>query len=375
MSRDRILSFSSMAIAPGAFSGTTRFEVRRLLGEGGFGVVYEAFDRERATPVALKVLRRAEGTSLYRFKREFRALADVSHPNLVALDELFTDGPHWFFTMELIHGETFVSYVRRSLLAADDATAGPPGQVDDRRLRLVLPQLVDALTTLHRRGIVHRDIKPSNVLVTPEGRVVVLDFGLVSESSSAGADEVTSDRSADGLIILGTPAYMAPEQGAPGCTTAAADWYSVGVVLYDSLTGQLPFHGGLWDQLNAKNSGKPRAPREIAPDVAIDLSDICMGLLEPDPDTRLGSEALVQTFGTRSVAKDEAAGAPAATARLIGREKHLESLDSAFETAARGETVVALVSGASGMGKTALLREFLDQQHRWEPSLLSFTSR
>ena len=93
-----------------AFTGTDRFELIRLLGEGGFGIVYEAFDRKRSARVALKLLREPEGASLYRFKREFRALADISHPNLVVLDELLTDGWHWFFTMELVRGVPVVAY-------------------------------------------------------------------------------------------------------------------------------------------------------------------------------------------------------------------------------------------------------------------------
>ena len=149
------------------FTGTARFELIRPLGEGGFGVVYEAFDRQRSARVALKVLREGEGASLYRFKREFRALADVSHPNLVALDELLTEGGHWFFTMELVHGVPVVTYVR------------PRSGLSEARLRESLAQLTDALTAIHRLGIVHRDIKPSNILVTAKGRVVVLDFGLV----------------------------------------------------------------------------------------------------------------------------------------------------------------------------------------------------
>src|SRR5262245_54090346 len=194
---------------PEAFAGTDRFEVIRRLGEGGFGTVYEAFDRKRSARVALKLLRQAEARALYLFKREFRALADISHPNLVALDELLTDGWHWFFTMELVRGISLVAYAAAH---ADSEAATPaPGPLvrfDESRLRVALSQLVDALHTIHRAGIVHCDIKPSNVLVTPEGRLVLLDFGLVSELSAAMA----SDDTISSLVVVGTPAYMAPEQ-------------------------------------------------------------------------------------------------------------------------------------------------------------------
>src|SRR5580765_8373272 len=115
------------------FTGTERFELIRPLGEGGFGVVYEAFDRHRSARVALKLLRDGEGTALYRFKREFRALADVSHPNLVALDELLSDGSYWFFTMELVRGVPVVAYVRPTdaFDGLGELSAGRPGKLSE----------------------------------------------------------------------------------------------------------------------------------------------------------------------------------------------------------------------------------------------------
>src|SRR5436190_1310812 len=237
------------------FSGTERFQLVQRLGEGGFGIVYEALDRKRSASVALKLLRHGEGTALYRFKREFRALADVSHPNLVALDELLTDGHHWFFTMELVRGLPIVAYSRHfeTPRATGGADARSRGELDESRIRSTFHQLADALSVIHRRGIVHRDIKPSNVLVTADDRVVVLDFGLVSERPiTESSDEGTRFWSGDGMVVLGTPAYMAPEQATPQHATPAADWYSVGVMLYEALTGRLPFIGSHVDVIEAK---------------------------------------------------------------------------------------------------------------------------
>src|SRR5581483_8818269 len=141
------------------WQGTERFHVRRFLGAGSMGSVYEAFDRERGQAVALKRLLHFSGTARYHFKQEFRGLVDLVHPNLVRLHELVaTDPRDIFFAMELVHGQPLLDYVR------------PEGSLHPARLRAALRQLVDGLEALHGAGKLHRDVKPSNVLVTSEGR-------------------------------------------------------------------------------------------------------------------------------------------------------------------------------------------------------------
>jgi serine/threonine protein kinase len=188
------------------FRGTARFTVRRRLGVGGMGVVYEVDDTVRHEVVALKTLRHATAADVYRLKREFRSLADVVHPNLVCLYELFADDHSCFFTMELVPGCNFVDYVR--------------GEGDrwrsDERLVSAFAQLVDGVSALHRLGKLHRDIKPSNVLVTPEARVVILDFGLITELAPHAFHDRGPRRHAD---------YMAPRPDRAG-PTEAADWYA-----------------------------------------------------------------------------------------------------------------------------------------------------
>jgi len=255
------------------FIGTERFILRRPLGAGSMGVVYEAHDREMDKTVALKALTRAEAAHIYRFKREFRTLADVSHPNLVSLYELMSAGPHWFFTMELIRGGTFIQYVRpeinnepstsmsdtlvrsRSMRVLnsdseaeteefdiselaltlgemsaldDNSLDSLAGRFDESRLRLALRQLAEGVNRLHEIGKIHRDIKPSNFLVTDEDRDVILDFGLVEDI----------EPELQQTLLAGTPDYMSPEQGAQMGISKASDWYSVGVMLYKALTGR-----------------------------------------------------------------------------------------------------------------------------------------
>src|SRR4029453_5383517 len=149
------------------FSGTDRFTVLRRLGAGGMGVVYEVQDNARGEGVALKTLRNATPGGVYRLKHEFRSLAGVVHPNVVCLYELIVEDAWCFFTMELVKGVNFVGYVRGSSRTS----------LEIDHLASAFRQLVDGVTALHRLGKLHRDIKPSNILVTPEGRVVILDFG------------------------------------------------------------------------------------------------------------------------------------------------------------------------------------------------------
>ena len=329
-----------------AFRGTTRFRLVRFLGRGGMGVVYEAFDEVNAVPVALKLLPVVSPDMLLRFKREFRAVADVRHPNLVRLGELVSEGSQWFFSMELVQGTDLMSYVRgiepaartslAPVLASDaptpivmpgealrryDPSSGlpvgspPGGNYREERLRPVLAQLARALAALHAAGAVHRDVKPSNVLVTAEGRAVLLDFGLVSAASI----ETTQSGA-------GTPEYMAPEQVAMQPVSGAADWYAFGVILFELLSGRLPFEGLPHEILYRKQHG--RAPRVAAlvPGVPANLAALCDRLLEADPELRAsGADVL-------------AALAPAPVGRAIdpppprGRRPSASSAASASST-------------------------------------------
>lgn len=209
-----------MASSSADFQGTDRFQVNDHLGSGTSGEVYCVYDTRLRSYVALKTLQRADPATIYRFKNEFRALADVTHPNLAQLYELQADGDRWFFTMELIDGYDFLEYCRGEPqdLQADEVPPSMPPDVD--RVREAAHQLALGLTALHRAGKLHCDIKPTNIRVTHDGRVVLLDFGLVQELFP-GLGELTIDAE-----LTGTPAYMSPEQAAGQRLNEATDWYS-----------------------------------------------------------------------------------------------------------------------------------------------------
>ena len=276
------------------FKGNDRFAVTRRIGQGAMGVVYEVHDHLRQMPVALKTVRSGDPNALYRFKREFRSLSNITHRNLATLYELFADATPWFFTMELVNGVTFLEYVR------------PSGSAAYQRLSAALTELVTGLSALHSCKKLHRDVKPSNVLVQADGRVVVLDFGLVMDLD-AGSLGTFTERD-----WFGTLAYMAPEQVTGDVLTAAADWYGVGGLLFQALTGNLPFTGDPQAILGAKLAGDGPSPRELNPETPEALDRLCTLLLRRDPEERPSGQQIVDLLAPRLSrhASDGAAGPP-----------------------------------------------------------------
>jgi serine/threonine protein kinase/tetratricopeptide (TPR) repeat protein len=340
------------------FQGTERFVVRRRIGSGGMGAVYEAYDRERNETVALKTLRWRDPTAIYRLKKEFRSLSDVAHPNLVSLYELVAEGDDWFYTMELVDGVDFLTYVRPvsaharpPALDAGTRPASPPPDVE--RLRQTVRQLAGGVAALHRAGILHRDLKPSNVLVTPAGRVVILDFGLAAVVGS-GPSVRTAEEG-----LWGTVAYMAPEQSA-GEYGPASDWYTVGVMLHEALTGQLPFDGTTPEILVAKAQREAPPAREVVAGLPRDLADLSHALLARRVGRRPGDEQVLRRLGALEweAAPAAVAGPPGHPTVLIGRDDELARLEDAFAAACAGSGVALYVYGPSGIGKSALVRCF-----------------
>jgi hypothetical protein len=317
-----------------------RFQIIRPLGRGGMGVVYEALDRNRGARIALKTLQRASGDGLLRFKNEFRAVQDVQHPNLVTLGELIEDRGQWWLTMELVDGVEFLTYVR------------PGGILDELRLRATLVQLASALQALHARGLVHRDVKPHNVLVTFTGRVVLLDFGLVVH-----VDQSESN-------VVGTAAYMAPEQGMAQEVGPAADWYAMGALLYIALTGTPPFVGSLWQVLMAKQQVLPRPPREFA-SVPEDLDALCMDLLAVEPAARPDAATVLARLEPSVIRTTQAA---AVLPLFVGRTHELDVLAEAFVKTRAGKDAIVLIWGESGIGKSTLVRRFTDDLRQRDPA-------
>jgi len=336
------------------------YELLRLLGHGSYCAVYEARDRKSGERVALKQLRRVGPVSLAHFKREFRAVQGLHHPNLVELRELFEHEGHCFIAMELVEGSDLLSYVR----------LGPTGHgFHERKLREAFAQLAQALIALHAAGVVHRDVKPRNVLVTPRGRVVLLDFGL-AHAADSGLDPRSPG--------LGSAAYMAPEQVEGRELGPSADLYALGVCLYEALTGTTPFAD---DEPHAlmqrKQRERPRSPAELQRGVPAELAGLCLRLLEPDASLRSSAEQVIESLRSSAAAAAAEPPAPAAHSGggFAGRDAELAALEQALQRTAAGQPSLVLVSGESGIGKSALVSEFLQRVRRGTPNALILRSR
>lgn len=367
-----------------------RFTIVRQLGAGGMGTVYDALDRRVGRRCALKVLKHFSGQSLYRFKREFRSLAEIRHRNLIRLGELHGEGTDWFFTMELIEGIDWLSYVRGrvaapSVSADDDTVEGSlaaradlapvrearVGTYVEHRLRATLPQIAVALRVLHEHGKIHRDLKPSNVLVTETGRVVLLDFGLVVD-----ADQEASLRRTE-MHVVGTASYMSPEQASAKPTTEATDWYALGVMLFEALTGELPFSGNPYVMLTEKVSKAPPRPSELCASVPADLDELCHALLRTRPEERPSGAALLAELAVEpsSLTLDSGAFAIDDPPPFLGRTSELETLRSAFRTTEHAQGAAVLVVGEPGIGKSALVERFADELVESRPDVVVLRGR
>src|SRR5262245_31091588 len=224
-----------MTIPVGTLLGP--YEILALIGSGGMGEVYRARDPRLNRTIAIKILPEplaADTERKARFEREAQSLAALSHPNIVTIHSVEQADGRLFLTMECVEGKPLSDLI------------APGGMPLDRLLGLAIP-LADAVSAAHQKGITHRDLKPANVMVTAEGRVKVLDFGLAKlvEAEPAGVLATslpTAVLSGDGRIV-GTVAYMSPEQAEGKQVDARSDLFSLGVLLYEMATGERPFTG------------------------------------------------------------------------------------------------------------------------------------
>ncbi len=289
-----------------------RYVVSRPLGGGGMGEVFLARDRVLERDVALKVLRGqyAENEEFVeRFRREAVNVASLSHPNIVSVhDRGEAEDGSYYMAMEYVPGGTLKERLDRD------------GPLPPATASAVAVQIADALGAAHEQGVVHRDVKPQNVLVSASGDVKVADFGI----ARAAAADVISGTSA----VLGTARYMSPEQAMGEVVGPTSDLYSLGVVLYEMLTGEVPFEADTPVAVSMKQVNEPpRPPKEIRGEVPEGLNAVVLKLLAKDPAARYASAAALIAELDRLAAGGAPAGAPSGvTTGVTTNESQTEPL-------------------------------------------------
>ena len=250
-----------------------RYELIELVGTGGMSSVYRAHDRLLERDVALKLLHdyyRADDETIERFRREARAAAQLSHANIVTVIDRGEDGGRQFIVFEYVDGETLKALVQRE------------GRLPVRRALEIALATARALAFAHRHGLVHRDVKPQNVLLNGDGRAKVTDFGIARSLELEGVTQTGT--------VLGTSDYIAPEQASGQRVTAQTDVYSLGVVLFELLTGEVPFRGENFVAVAMRHMNEPPpSVLELRPDVPVRVANAVDRALEKDPAQRFRS--------------------------------------------------------------------------------------
>jgi serine/threonine protein kinase/tetratricopeptide (TPR) repeat protein len=335
------------------------YTILRLLGEGGMGRVYLAEDETLGRRVAIKIVSErfsANSSAVQRFVREARAMATVEHAHIVRVYTFGEIAGRQYLIMEYVEGESLAALIKRT------------GKLDVTVSLRILSETVDALAAAWRQGIVHRDVKPANILLDEEQRVRVADFGLAK-----GAEAEDDPRITRVGEVLGTPHYVSPEQArGEGESDFRTDVYSLGIVLYEMLTGAPPFQGATPHSIVDQHLHTPLPSlQRDRPDVRGEVEQLCEWMARKSPQDRPESyELLRQTVDALLGKEPQTVGpAPPLPSFLIpapeeeiplfvGREQELERLTRSLEAALAGKGQVALVTGEAGSGKTALINEF-----------------
>ena len=248
-----------------------RYRIRRILGEGAMGFVYLAHDTQLHRKVALKIPKldsQQDTKFVARFLREARAAATLSHPGICPVYDVGEiDGTH-FIAMAYIQGQPLSEFVN------------PDKPQSERGVAIIVRKIALALHDAHINGLIHRDVKPANIMIDQRNEPIVMDFGLARQVDDGGQDSDDARLTTEGAI-LGSPAYMSPEQieGRSENIGPACDIYSLGVIFYELLTGQLPFQGSIASIIAQIVTKQPGDPRSLRPDISPRLSAICLGAI------------------------------------------------------------------------------------------------
>jgi serine/threonine protein kinase/tetratricopeptide (TPR) repeat protein len=256
-----------------------RYQIIEELGKGGMGKVYKVFDKEIEAKMALKLIKpevAADKTTIERFRNELKIARDISHKNICRMYDLGKEASNYFITMEYVSGEDLKSFIRRSR------------QLVVGTAIFIAKQVCEGLAEAHRLGVVHRDLKPGNIMIDREGNAKIMDFGIARSISTKGITGAG--------VMIGTPEYMSPEQVEGKEVDQRSDIYSLGIILYEMLTGRVPFEGDTPFTIGIKHKSEiPKDPKELNAHVPSDLSRLVLKCLEKDKEKRYQSANELRT--------------------------------------------------------------------------------
>ncbi|MBE3100384.1 MAG: protein kinase, partial [Planctomycetes bacterium] len=259
-------------------TGTTfagRYQIIEELGRGGMGRVYKVLDKEVHAKIALKLIRpeiAADRATIERFRHELKTAREISHKNICRMYDLGRDGGTYYLTMEYVSGQDLKSMIAMS------------GQLGIGTAISITKQICDGLEEAHRLGIIHRDLKPQNIQIDKGGHAKIMDFGIARSLMAKGLTGAG--------VVIGTPQYMSPEQVEAKEVDARSDIYSLGIILYEMVTGRVPFDGDTPLSVAMKHKLElPRDPRELNATIPADVDRLILKCLEKDRDKRYQSAA------------------------------------------------------------------------------------
>lgn len=348
-----------------------RYEVIEELGQGGMGEVYKVKDTRLDEIMALKVLRpeisEAAGMG-ERFRNELKLARKITQKNVCRVHEFHEGESVYFITMEYVPGETLKDYIMKK------------GQLPEEEAADFGRQICRGLMEAHSAGVVHRDLKPQNIIIGRKGQAKIMDFGIARSVEAPGITQAGS--------IVGTPQYMSPEQAEGKEAGRGSDIYSLGVILYEMVTGRAPFTGNSAVSIALKHKTEiPDSPRTINPSISESFTSVILKCLEKAPEKRYASAGELLSALETITSDQDVTEAPKKARRpqflmeegkgeteeqpvFVARKKELNQLNGFINSAVSGKGRVVFVTGEAGSGKTALVREFSRRAQQEQQDLI-----